>query len=71
MMNKIRAGLSKLAAIGAVRRRGVGALQAYGGKVEGEGHVIHNSGPKKGKKTHFVLEGNPGSKHDNDRSTAP
>ncbi len=58
---KIRSTISKIAAIGAVRRHGVGALKAYGGEVKGEGYVLHNSGPKKGQKTKFVLEGAPGA----------
>lgn len=59
---KIRSGIAKIAAIGAVRRNGVGALQAYGGSIEGEGHVIRNSGPEKGKKVKFVMSGHPGKR---------
>ena len=59
MKQRLRAAIAKIAAIGAVRRRGIGGLVAYGGKIEGKGHVIHNSGPRKGTRTDFVLEGRP------------
>ena len=59
MIDKLRAGISKLAAIGAIRRRGTGGLKAYGGKVRGKGHVISK---KTGKKTRFTLEGGVAAK---------
>ena len=61
-MNRLKTFFSKVAAIGAVRRNGIGALQAYGGKVEGEGTVTHNSGPRKGQVTKFKLQGQPGTR---------
>ncbi|HNP65935.1 MAG TPA: hypothetical protein PKH39_18545 [Woeseiaceae bacterium] len=62
MIGKFRSGLSKLAAIGAVKRRGIGALESYGGSLQGSGYVIHKSGPDKGKKTKFKIDGKPVAK---------
>ncbi len=60
---KIGAAISKLAAIGAVKRKGIGALSAYGGTIRGQGHVIHKSGPKEGTKTKFSVEGHVAAKN--------
>lgn len=57
--DKVRAGVSSLAAIGAVKRRGAGALQAYGGTLSGEGFVIS---AKTGERTDFVINGQPGQR---------
>ena len=57
-MNRIRSTLAKLAAIGAVKRKGVGGLKAYGGKVEGKGVVKH----KDGGSTEFTMTGEPAAK---------
>ena len=58
----IKSLVATVAAIGAVRRKGIAGLEAYGGTVEGKGEVIHKSGPKKGKKTKFTLSGRAGSR---------
>jgi hypothetical protein len=60
MTNKVKTVVSNVAAIGAVKRRGVSALKDYGGSVSGKGHVTHKSGPNKGKKTHFDIDGEAG-----------
>lgn len=67
MINRIRAGIARLAALGAVKRRGVGALQAYGGTVQGKGHVIHKAD---GSRTDFVLDGEPGKRNSNNGVSA-
>ena len=74
MISKVRAGIAKLAALGAVKRRGVGALQAYGGTIAGEGQVIHKHDDehgrwKAGDVTKFTMDGKPGRRSSNDRST--
>ena len=61
-MNAIRTFLAKIAAYGAVKRRGIGGLQAYGGVIRGQGYIEHKSGPLAGKTTHFEIEGQPASK---------
>ncbi len=66
MINRLRAGVAKLAALGAVKRRGVGALQAYGGSIAGEGHVINH---KTGEKTKFTMSGQPGARGPKERTT--
>ena len=68
MAFSVKAAMSKLAAIGAIRRRGVGGLQAYGGKIEGSGKVIHKHdmpehGIKAGDVTHFEIEGSEAAKN--------
>lgn len=63
MIDRIRSTLARLAAVGAVKRRGVGALEAYGGEVRGRGHVIHKSGDRAGTRTDFNLEGRPASRN--------
>lgn len=67
MIGAIRSGIAKLAAIGAVKRRGIGGLQAYGGKIEGEGRVIRKEDDpdgrwKAGDVEDFVMEGQPGQR---------
>lgn len=57
--DKLKSGIAKLAAIGSVKRKGIGGLQAYGGKVEGEGHVISC---QDGSKTEFTLSGQAGQR---------
>ncbi len=63
MIKKIKAGIAKVAAIGAVKRKGIGALQSYPGRVSGEGYVIRNSGPDKGKKIKFTIDGHVGAEN--------
>ena len=58
MFDRIRAGIAKLSAIGGVKRRGLGALAAYGGRIQGTGHVIHQDGSR----TDIVLDGEPATK---------
>lgn len=60
MIDKLKAGISKLAAVGAVRRRGLGGLQAYGGTVAGKGHIISK---ETGKKTKIKLDGGVAAKN--------
>lgn len=60
LKHKLKTGIAKLAALGAVKRNGTGALQAYGGSIHGEGHVISKS---TGKKTKIVLSGSPGARN--------
>lgn len=61
MMNWFRTGISRIAALGAVVRRGVGGLKAYGGTVQGSGHVIRK---ETGEKVEFTLNGTVGSPTD-------
>lgn len=75
MIGKLRAGIAKLAARGAVIRRGGGALQAYGGTVSGEGYVIRKHDDpdgrwKAGDREDFILEGQPGSRPKDNGVTA-
>ena len=56
MTFSLKTALSKIAAIGAVKRRGIGGLAAYGGKIEGTGKVISK---ETGKVTEFVIELHP------------
>lgn len=67
MIKALRSGIAKLAAIGAVKRHGVGGLQAYGGSIEGTGKVTRKSDDpegrwKAGDVEHFVMEGQPGQR---------
>jgi len=59
MIDRIRSTVANLAALGAVKRRGLGSLEAYGGEVRGKGHVTSKSGDR----TDFVLEGHPAAKN--------
>lgn len=58
----MKALFAKIAAIGGIKRRGFGALKAYGGSVQGSGFIEHKSGPLKGTRTKFKVEGQPASK---------
>lgn len=62
MSFNIKTIVARVCAIGAVRRKGLPGLGAYGGKIEGEGEVIHKSGPNKGKTTRFKLSGDEAAK---------
>ena len=53
MINRVRSFIATVAAIGAVRRHGIGALRSYAGKVEGKGVVKH----KDGTETEIVMAG--------------
>ena len=63
VVREIRSGVARLAALGGVRRRGLGALKTYGGTLSGEGYIERNSGPKKGQREYFTIEGQPVSKN--------
>lgn len=63
-IDKIRAGIARVAAAGGVKRRGFGALSAYGARIEGQGYIKHKSGPRKGQTTRFKLKG--GTARDNE-----
>jgi hypothetical protein len=52
LLGRAKAALAGIRAIGAVRRRGWGALKGSGGRVHGEGIVTH----KDGSQTKFILE---------------
>lgn len=59
LVNNIKAEVKSfcatMGAIGAVRLRGMGALQSYPGQVEGVGFIKRMSGKDKGKKDYFKL----------------
>lgn len=61
-MKKIRSMIATVAAIGAVKRRGIAGLESYGGTVDGEGTVRHKTGDRAGTETKFVLHGEVGAK---------
>lgn len=57
-LNAFQKFVSTVAAIGAVKRRGIAGLEGYGGKVEGQGKVKH----KDGSVTDFQLDGGAAAK---------
>ena len=66
-MSWLRRLIAQLAALGAVKRRGVNGLQAYGGTIAGEGHVTRKQDDpegrwKAGDVEHFVMDGHPGQR---------
>ncbi len=54
----VRDLVAKVAAIGAVKRKGLSGLKAYGGTIEGKGEVRH----KDGGKTKFTIRGDKAAK---------
>ena len=55
----IRGTFARLAALGAVKRRGLGGLESHAGAISGKGHVIS---AKDGTKKKFVFDGRPATR---------
>ena len=55
----LRSTIARLAALGAVKRRGLGGLESHAGAISGNGHVIS---AKDGTKTKFEFDGRPATR---------